>query len=199
MTLDDYTTAWRTQPVNAAGDARTATLQVVAQMERSRRRERLLLGLFGVNTLAATIIVIAAAFLRRPNVAAFLPLVGAQLCLMLTLGLLVRRHRRRARLTQLNTASVKHAAACMLADITAQIFNIRLLAATAAIVLMLLAVTAHTLHAAGKMDEKAVVSYTILCLVIVGTNAAIQGWRYRYVLRPGRARVMRILKELEAV
>lgn len=195
MSLEDYQSAW------GAGDAGKLVQQeldvLIESLTRRERRRRILLGFCGFNTVAA--FVFEAWYVTSGRTIAWnevLLLLVLQIFLAFGLAVLIRRRGQRQRALEMSGRSVLDAAQTGLSNIRSEIRDIRLLALAAGVAVPVLTFVVSQLMGSGKMNGQAAWSFGLVCLVMIGANAAYQALHYRRTLAPRRERLEQIVSSL---
>lgn len=193
MSLDDYHSAW-----SAAGTApQKEVTSLIDNLQRSERRRRRLLMMFSLNTTAALVFTVVL-MATRPDLSwsESLPVIGLQLFLVVSLGVLIRNWQKRQRLLQSAVQSVLDSTRSALRSVSNEIREVRLMLVFAAIVIPALAYIVNGLIADGKMNTQQALGFAAVCSVILAVNAALQWFRYSQKLVPRRDRLQQILTSL---
>jgi hypothetical protein len=198
MSMEKYKQAWNSQIGNNPDSFRGELERLAAKLDRSYRRERALLAVCGLNTCIATFLVIWI-LVRQTSVdwSEVWPLISLQIIGIVGLSILLRRHIQRRRVQEWSAAPVREAARHALEDIAGDVRNIKLLLTAGMVMAPLLFIAVEKLYSAGKMNERAVIGFGLLCAAVVGINAVVMIAKYRRGLRPRRQRLEQILASLE--
>lgn len=195
MSIEEYQTAWGAssprRPLQEELDS------LIGRLNKSERRRRIVLGVCAFNTAAVFVLVLSFVFSGRPiawNEAA--PAFGLQIFLAFALAVLIRRRGQRQRTLEMSGRSVLDAARTGLSHVRSEIRDIRLLALAAVVAVPALAFVVSQLMGSGKMNGQAAWSFALVCLTVLGANAAYQTLRYRRTLAPRRARLEQIVASL---
>ncbi len=182
MNLESYEAAWRSQAAPTPAD-------LARRARRAHRGRLIILGLATVNTLAATALAFA-------NVS-FSPLALALPLLALGfLAILIRRLLRLRQAWRQSTAAVAEALQLSLREVDQELASQKTLGLYAALTVPLFAVLLYQLHAAGKMNENAVVSLSLMLAAVYLGNAA-RIWYRRGQLLPQRDHLQRVIAQLQ--
>ncbi len=170
---------------------------MIRGMSRSERRHRIIISICAVNAIAAILCTLGILLFRRPlawNEA--LPAIGLQALLTLALAVMVRHQQARRRALEAAGLTVREATQIGLGNVNSEIRDVRLMLHLAWIVVPVLAFSVNQLMSSGKMNTQAAVSFTLLYVLVMGVNAAVQWWRYRRTLAPRRRRLEQIMASL---
>jgi hypothetical protein len=195
MSFEEYKSAW-----GASGDGKPLQGELDRLMQsltRSERRHRLLLGFCAFSTASAFIF--DAWYVLSGRTIAWnelLPVFTLQVFLAYALAVLIRRRGQRQKTLETSGRSVLDAAHIGLNHVRSEIRDIRLLALAAFVAVTALAFAVSQLMGSGKMNGKAGWSFAMVCLAVIGANAAYQAFRYRHTLAPRRKRLEQIVASL---
>ena len=196
MSMEKLKEVWNSQTGKHSESVELERL--AAKLDRSYRRERAMLTVCSLNTSLATVLVIWILFRQTfVNWNGVFPVVVVQVAGILALAVLLRRHMKRRRTQEWSAAPVREAVRHALADIEGEMRNIKFLAGAGLVMAPLLAIAVSQLHSSGKMDERAVIGFGILCAAVIAINALVMTAKYRRRLRPGRQRLKQILEAFE--
>jgi Flp pilus assembly protein TadB len=198
MSMENYKRAWNSQTEKDPDSFRVELERLAAKLDRSYRRERAMLAVCVLNTCIAMSLAIWI-LVRQPSVdwSEVWPVIAVQIIGIVGLAILLRRHMRRRRAQGWSGAPVREAVRLALEDIAGEVRNIKLLLTAGLVMAPLLFIAVEHLSSAGKMNERAVAGFGLLCAAVVGINAVVMTAKYRRSLRPRRQRLEQILASLE--
>ncbi len=182
MNLEPYESAWRDQsaPPPAA---------LINRALCSHRGRMAVLMLATINTLACLVV--------ASRNASFSPLTLALPLLAIgVLTVLIRRQLRLREAWRNSTSTVYEAMTLSLQDVNQEFANQKTLGVYAAITVPLFAVLLYQLNNAGKMNQNAVVSLSLLLAAVILVNGIFMWYRRRYKLIPRRDQLQRIVAQL---
>jgi hypothetical protein len=171
---------------------------VIHRMERSHRRQQVVMTVCVLMTLASTALVgLALTRPRIPGAGNLWLLLGMQAIAITAVAWLVKMRARRQRSFVRWGMPVREAAIAALRDIQGQIRETKFAVGAGCLLLALGAFAAGDLYDSGKMNAQAITSFATLVFIIVATNAVVLTRRYRHTLRPQSDRLRMILADLE--
>jgi hypothetical protein len=181
MNLESYEAAWRNQ-------AAPTPAELARRARRAHRGRLLILGLATVHTVAATAVALANA--------SFSPLALAlPLLALAVLALLIRRQLRLREAWRQSTEAVADALRLTLGEIDEELASHKTLGVYGALAAPLFAVLLYQLHAAGKMNDSAVLSLGLMLAAVYAGNAIRIAYR-RGQLLPQRDHLQRVIAQL---
>lgn len=195
MSLEEYQSAW-----SASDACKPAPGELEGLIESLTRREcgrRILLGFCSFYTIAAFLL--EGLYVLSGRTIAWnelLPVFALQVFLSFALAVLIRRRGQRQRALELSRSSILDAARGGLDHVRSEVRDIRLLALAAVVTVAALAFVVSQLMGSGKMNGQAAWGFAMVCLTVIGANAAYRTFRYRRTLAPRRERLEQIVASL---
>lgn len=181
MGIDDLKNDWR-------GQTEAEAVALIASIERSQRKRRILLGMFISNTLVA-ICVSAYAMLRSRG--DMLPMLALLAILFLGLALLLKSYRFR-----IHAGTVADSARRSLEIVDRELKNQRVLVWFACAALPAYAFAILNLVDSGKMRTGDALGMGAVLAVVIAVNAVVQVWRRKARLMPQRRRLEELIGAL---
>lgn len=195
--LEQFQHAWRSQDHRRKGDLRQELDSLLIEINRERRRSRIVLAICGAYTVGTTI-AIGIIFSQRPApVSEVWPLVVAQLAAIVVLGGLLRSRYLEERAGAGQGASVKETLMLALRSTESEMRSAKLVGISMAAVVTLSVVGMANLYQSGKMDEKAISSLGSVLALIVAFNALLLWRKLTQRYGPRRQRLRAILYDLQ--
>jgi hypothetical protein len=196
--LEQFEQAWRLQDHRRKDTLQQQMNALLAELERERRRSRIVLAICGTYTIVTTIAIAVILTRRSAPLVEVWPALGTQFIAIVVLAWLTRRRLADEREAALKTAHVRDAAALALRSTHNGIRTTRLLAIAMAAMVLLTAVALSTLYTSGKVDERALSALVPLILLVALFNGLVLWRKWTLKLRPRREQLSRTVRDLDS-
>jgi hypothetical protein len=196
--LEQFEQAWRSQDHRKKDNLQEELSALISQLDRERKRSRIILGICGTYTIITTIVIATVLAQRQTSLGEVGPLLAAQCIAIVVLASLVRTRLAKDRETSAKTAEVREAATKALRSTHSGIRTVKLVAISMAAILLLSMAALPSLYSSGKMDDRALSSLISLFALVAIFNASILWLKWTRKLRPRRDRLSEIVRDLDA-
>jgi uncharacterized membrane protein YfcA len=196
--LEKFEQAWRLQDHGKKDTLQQQMNTLLAQLERERRRSRIVLTICGTYTILTTVAITIILTQRDVPFKEVWPAFGAQCVAIAVLAWVGRKRLEEERESASKTASVRDAAAAALRSTNTDIRTARLVAMAMTAMLVLMVLALRTLYTSGKIDERALSGLIPLILLIAVFNGLVLWRRWTRKFRPRRDRLSRMLRDLDS-
>jgi len=194
--FESFEQAWRSQDHRRSGDLERELDGLLKELDRERRRSRVVLTICGLYTLTSTIAIAVIFSQRAISIAEVWPAIGAQAIALVALSWLLRTRYLNTREADMRAAPVKEAASIALQATDSGIRGLKLAAIAMAAIVALTALAMANLYKSGKMDEKAISSLGAVLALVVVFNALALWLKMTRRHGPRRQRLRGILRDL---